>query len=353
MVLALSLLGLCVADGWRDGRASFYGKDAYGKQFDRSSVCYNTVQSLLIRVVDSCPCYYPGNYYSNKRWCCGDVDHMDMSVWAFEKLADKKWGVIGIQRWNPQQGPIMVQGWQFGDPTGSSSERRASSAAADWSASATATAMGSVTAGSATASSAGGAAQQAGAVLAQALGLGVQGARAQAHAGQSAAGGGQGTIYLNGLQNGWRDASYSARVAWYVGTFGADGSGSVCADLRPGGALAVTHAPGAFAGAESLEWRVRTSEGRPDVTVNVSAGKRYCSPLSLAALPVLERRAGWARYSVHLGDFGGSYPPAAVQGCGGGGAGQLTTVEFRSAVGAGRQVVCLDMVRLLPGASSS
>lgn len=81
--------------------------------------------------------------------------------------------------------------------------------------------------------------------------------------------------------------------------------------------------------------------------------QRYCSPLSLAALPVLERRAGWARYSVHLGDFGGSYPPAAVQGCGGGGAGQLTTVEFRSAVGAGRQVVCLDMVRLLPGASSS
>lgn len=40
----------------------------------------------------------------------------------------------------------------------------------DWSASATATAMGSVTAGSATASSAGGAAQQAGAVLAQVQG---------------------------------------------------------------------------------------------------------------------------------------------------------------------------------------
>jgi len=25
------------------------------------------------------------------------MDHMDISTWAFEKLADKKWGVIGIQ----------------------------------------------------------------------------------------------------------------------------------------------------------------------------------------------------------------------------------------------------------------
>ena len=85
----------------------------------------------------------PGNYYSNKRWCCGeqwwgaaqrrlwctaalnrssrvtlhppcmpnhttlppclpaspppgDVDHLDISVYAFEKLAPLKWGVIPL-----------------------------------------------------------------------------------------------------------------------------------------------------------------------------------------------------------------------------------------------------------------
>jgi hypothetical protein len=38
---------------------------------------------------------YAANNYSNKRWCCGDRDHFDISAWAFEKLADKKWGVIG------------------------------------------------------------------------------------------------------------------------------------------------------------------------------------------------------------------------------------------------------------------
>jgi hypothetical protein len=25
------------------------------------------------------------------------MDHFDVSVWAYEKLADKKWGVIGIK----------------------------------------------------------------------------------------------------------------------------------------------------------------------------------------------------------------------------------------------------------------
>jgi hypothetical protein len=28
--------------------------------------------------------------------CCGDVDHFDLSTWAFEKMAANKWGVIGI-----------------------------------------------------------------------------------------------------------------------------------------------------------------------------------------------------------------------------------------------------------------
>lgn len=34
---------------------------------------------------------------SNKRWCCGDKYHFDMSSWTFEKLADKKWGVIALK----------------------------------------------------------------------------------------------------------------------------------------------------------------------------------------------------------------------------------------------------------------
>lgn len=44
---------------------------SYGKAFDRTAVCHDPEKSLLVRVVDSCPCHYPSNYYSNKRWCCG------------------------------------------------------------------------------------------------------------------------------------------------------------------------------------------------------------------------------------------------------------------------------------------
>jgi hypothetical protein len=34
----------------------------YGKTFDRKEVCYNPDQTLLVRVVDSCPCSYPANW---------------------------------------------------------------------------------------------------------------------------------------------------------------------------------------------------------------------------------------------------------------------------------------------------
>ncbi len=101
-------------------------------------------QGCLQHRIKSCPNLLccAGNYYSNKRWCCGegmlpagctlshsvqcraapavcgtqcpqaaasldpalptsfavagDMDHFDISVWAFEKLADLKWGVIAL-----------------------------------------------------------------------------------------------------------------------------------------------------------------------------------------------------------------------------------------------------------------
>ncbi|KAL4440274.1 hypothetical protein ABPG75_003275 [Micractinium tetrahymenae] len=76
--------------------------DGYGNPFDRSSACKAGTASVVVRTVDNCPCNYPANPYSNKRWCCGDHSdtqgtHFDMSIWAFEKLADLKNGVAGIQ----------------------------------------------------------------------------------------------------------------------------------------------------------------------------------------------------------------------------------------------------------------
>lgn len=113
-------------------------------------------------------------------------------------------------------------------------------------------------------------------------------------------------------QNGWWDASYSAKVNWQAGSFGANGGNVVCADIYGGGALAgeryvqrgwlccwavdqqpaswpthppteppaaaappactVSHAQGGFQGAGALEFWAKTDNGRPQVTINVGGG---------------------------------------------------------------------------------
>ena len=55
----------------------------------RTSACKSEDASVVVTITDACPCVYPGNAYGNKRWCCGDMDHFDMSIWAFEKIAQK------------------------------------------------------------------------------------------------------------------------------------------------------------------------------------------------------------------------------------------------------------------------
>lgn len=47
--------------------------DGYGQYIDRNGVCKDESASVVITITDTCPCVYPNNYYSNKRWCCGDM----------------------------------------------------------------------------------------------------------------------------------------------------------------------------------------------------------------------------------------------------------------------------------------
>lgn len=71
-------------------------KDGYGNTLDRTRACRGG-GSVIIKVTDSCPCYYPSNHYSNKRWCCGDMDHFDISTSGFNRLADLGYGVIAVE----------------------------------------------------------------------------------------------------------------------------------------------------------------------------------------------------------------------------------------------------------------
>jgi hypothetical protein len=46
--------------------------DGYGATLDRKDVCYDADASAVVMITDVCPCSYPDNSYSNKRWCCGE-----------------------------------------------------------------------------------------------------------------------------------------------------------------------------------------------------------------------------------------------------------------------------------------
>eukprot|EP01024_Parvocaulis_polyphysoides_P007140 TRINITY_DN12147_c0_g1_i1.p1 TRINITY_DN12147_c0_g1~~TRINITY_DN12147_c0_g1_i1.p1 ORF type:complete len:612 (-),score=71.98 TRINITY_DN12147_c0_g1_i1:1325-3160(-) len=72
--------------------------DGFGEQIDRTNkdICIQQDSSVVVTVVDTCPCDKENNYYSNARWCCGDMEHLGLSVYAFEKLASIQNGVIGI-----------------------------------------------------------------------------------------------------------------------------------------------------------------------------------------------------------------------------------------------------------------
>jgi hypothetical protein len=71
--------------------------DGSGGTLDRKGLCLNN-KSVKVKIVDTCPCNYPANAESNKRWCCGDFPHLDLSQWALEKIADdtSRWGVFAI-----------------------------------------------------------------------------------------------------------------------------------------------------------------------------------------------------------------------------------------------------------------
>jgi hypothetical protein len=51
-------------------------KDGYGASLDRNGACFDEGAAVVVTITDTCPCHYPGNAYSNKRWCCGDMYHL-------------------------------------------------------------------------------------------------------------------------------------------------------------------------------------------------------------------------------------------------------------------------------------
>jgi hypothetical protein len=74
----------------------------------RTNMCYDESASIVVMVTDTCPCTYPTNYSSNKRWCCGDMYHLDLSIWAYEKVSNAFIITTGVR-----QVCLCLWGWRL------------------------------------------------------------------------------------------------------------------------------------------------------------------------------------------------------------------------------------------------
>ncbi len=52
-------------------------------------------KSVTVKISDSCPCHHPN--VGNKRWCCGDAVHLDLSYIAFDAIAVRHRGVVDLK----------------------------------------------------------------------------------------------------------------------------------------------------------------------------------------------------------------------------------------------------------------
>ncbi|KAI8467129.1 MAG: WD40-repeat-containing domain protein [Monoraphidium minutum] len=237
-------------------------KDGYGEGFDRKDVCHDAGQSLVVTVTDTCPCHYPDNYYSNKRWCCGDAYHFDISIWAFERLADSKWGVIGIRYREvpcdhcPDKPAMLPSGQSPSSPDRSppdgwepSKDKRPSmDRGADWSS-------------------------------------------------------GLGGLLDNSGVGGWLGMSRDWN-SW--GSSGPSGATAECGKTyERGGGPSFKTEPGAIKGKRRMSFKAQLEGGKtPDYSVTLkSSAKGNCRSLSLTGLTAASWEGDWATYDVPLGAF--------------------------------------------------
>ncbi|KAG2427408.1 hypothetical protein HXX76_012344 [Chlamydomonas incerta] len=325
--------------------------DFYGNYLERTDVCYNGGEtSVVVMVSDVCPCYYPSNQYSNKRWCCGDMQHFDVSVFAFEKLADVKWGVIGIKyrrvpcdykpakrAYRPSSAPgaqestsapwnwdsskdkrwtlwSQKQSWNFGDATYSSTAGLQVSASSPSSSS-----------DSSSSSSSGGSSS-----------VGQQSSVTNA--------------YYGGFMQGWSDSGSWGLSKWdRDSSWGFDGQQAYCATLSGYGGAKFNAWSGALSSKRTLEFWVRMNDGAaPDVTIKLASPNGGCKDVRLRDLTPNDSKAGWQRYWVQLTSFDwrGRNDGGAFGGCSDSVSDwDVNTLFFVNSWGS-NQYLCLDQIKL-------
>eukprot|EP01025_Chloroclados_australasicus_P018455 TRINITY_DN196_c0_g1_i5.p1 TRINITY_DN196_c0_g1~~TRINITY_DN196_c0_g1_i5.p1 ORF type:complete len:418 (-),score=51.86 TRINITY_DN196_c0_g1_i5:3505-4758(-) len=333
--------------------------DNYGESLDRSGVCYDPEASVVVTITDTCPCNYASNWYSNQRWCCGDMDHLDLSVWAFEKFADTKWGVIGLQY---QEVPCDHKPWKVAPapenifdpapiPDGTVCPKGNFPLTEDWQ-------------------------------YVQKQYRNLYANKGMYFSNQDAITWDEYMNWFNGVRDTkhgqdsqvqvqypeykpTEDILFDDSVMWNWKTSvihtelmqragqGLKGTNSICGAVASGGVFDMTGPAGALTGKTSLEIWVKNDYGTPDIDVNVGGPSGFCAPIRLTDLYTSGSMDGFSRYDIYLGLFDPprdssmlSAKPEVFNGCLGLSSEQITTVRVRNNR-LFEQEVCMDDIKLL------
>ncbi|KAL6761928.1 RlpA-like double-psi beta-barrel-protein domain-containing protein-containing protein [Haematococcus lacustris] len=323
-------------------------KDGYGNQLDRKSVCYDESATVVVQVTDVCPCYYPTNYYSNKRWCCGDMYHLDISTYAFEKLADKKWGVIAMKYRQVPCGYVPNKVASL--PQGTSGSPPQSGAPWGWSASKDKRPRFSTSSTSSATSSTG----TVSGIISNSMSSAYSYSTTGSGGGSPVSLQGSTMVLSSGVAQGWTDASYSSRV-WTSGQQSTPtGNTAYCTTISAGGAMLFKMSAGAFAGKKVVDfWVQRNSWGIPNLMVTILGPKGLCRDIGLQGVSwTTALSSSWVHITLPLNAFSWtkqdwSTSPAVFQGCGAANLSdrEITGIQFKNQQW-GDQGVCMDRLQL-------
>eukprot|EP01025_Chloroclados_australasicus_P008912 TRINITY_DN1330_c1_g1_i2.p1 TRINITY_DN1330_c1_g1~~TRINITY_DN1330_c1_g1_i2.p1 ORF type:complete len:380 (-),score=33.30 TRINITY_DN1330_c1_g1_i2:1662-2801(-) len=253
-----------------------YFTDGYGETLDRVNVCRDPSASVVVTITDTCPCVYATNAYSNKRWCCGDMHHFDLSVWAFEKLAEHRWGVVGLRYRQvpcdyvpykpappPPQGPYWGEGPEYymeSCPKFAFPYR--------------------------------------GGMIDEMVSVGAVQLAAQNKQKQF--------LVLQG-ENGVGNFELSY---WNTEIYETSENGrtAICGKVNPGGSISISGNPGSFSGHMAVQFWNKASRELPNAALNIQGQNNGCNPLMFNQLDPIEQDSdGYFKYKVELKKFAGDH----------------------------------------------
>eukprot|EP01025_Chloroclados_australasicus_P038219 TRINITY_DN391_c0_g2_i1.p1 TRINITY_DN391_c0_g2~~TRINITY_DN391_c0_g2_i1.p1 ORF type:complete len:427 (-),score=42.61 TRINITY_DN391_c0_g2_i1:1719-2912(-) len=306
-----------------------YFTDGYGQTLDRINVCRDSGASVVVTITDTCPCIYATNAYSNKRWCCGDMNHFDLSVWAFEKLAEHRWGVIGLKYrqvacdYQPSKvAQVPPEGPFWGEEPEAYGQSCPKYNFPVYGQTPTFT---PVTANDETA----------------ATGTTPTTTYEQKET----------TLYGENGEGTFALSNWNADV-WEIPGAGVNGGHGICGKVYPGGAISLQGARGSFNDHMMVEFWTRTDEGVANAAINIQGSSRGCHPLMFQKLQAAEHQDGYSRFTVGLSQFvDGSHEaidvanPSTFVGCNGMDVSEIERVSFHNYEGH-EQFFCIDEVTL-------